>query len=94
MARLSEEKIAQIQQLYSEIGIYSQVAKQVGCSPSTVKKYCTMAAIPVNKQIRKFDQEICEIFNLDLTLFLEKNVKLSTLTHEELNDMKELWEEI
>ena len=40
MARLTEEKINEIRRLYSEIGIYSQVAKQVGCSPSTVKKIC------------------------------------------------------
>ena len=30
MARLSNEKIAEIQKLYAEIGIYFQVVKKVG----------------------------------------------------------------
>lgn len=43
MARLSEEKIKEIQELYATIGVYSRVAKMVGCSPATVKKYTTIA---------------------------------------------------
>lgn len=95
MARLTEEKILEIQRLYKEIGIYSQVAKQVGCSPSTVKKYCT-AAEPINKSkvIRKFEGQIPEISDLDLTFFLEKSIYLTTLTLQEKENMKELWEEL
>lgn len=93
MARLSNEKIAEIQQLYSEIGVYSQVAKQVGCSPSTVKKYCTAAEAKPTKKL-EFNGKICEISDIDLTLFLEKKNNLTTLTHKELEEMKELWEEL
>lgn len=93
MARLSQDKIEEIQRLYSEIGIYSQVAKQVGCSPSTVKKYCTVAeAKPVVKL--KFAGSPCEISDINVTLFLEKNVNLTTLTHDELVDMERLWKEL
>ena len=45
MAKISDEKIAQIQAKYKELGVYSQVAKIVGCSPATVKKYTSMEDI-------------------------------------------------
>lgn len=93
MARLSNEKIAEIQRLYAEIGVYSQVAKQVGCSPSTVKKYCMAAeALPTKKL--KFNGQICEISDINLTLFLENRDNLTTLTHDELEEMKVLWNEL
>lgn len=94
--RISEEKIAQIIQLYQDIGIYSKVAKMVGCSPSTVKKYCTgaIAAITVNKPKILFDKKIRKVDNIDLSFFLESYPNLTTLTSEELEDMKGLWKEI
>lgn len=39
MARLSDEKIQEIINEYKKIGTYSGVAKKVGVSASTVKKY-------------------------------------------------------
>ena len=39
MAKLSAEKIELIQKLYAQYGVYSRVAKEVGCAASTVKKY-------------------------------------------------------
>ncbi len=39
MARLSEEKIQKIQDVYKKIGTYSGTAKICGNSISTVKKY-------------------------------------------------------
>lgn len=93
MARLSQDKIEEIQRLYSEIGIYSQVAKQVGCSPSTVKKYCTAAEVkPIVKL--EFAGAPCEISDIDVTLFLEKDISLTTLTHDELAEMERLWKEL
>lgn len=93
MARLSEEKIAQIQKLYSELGVYSQVAKQIGCSPATVKKYC-VAAEPIPVKKLEFTGQICEISDINISLFLEKDVYLTTLTYDELNEMKGLWNEL
>ncbi len=46
MARLTEEKIALIQQTYLQVGTYSGTAKIVGCSPTTVKKYAEMNRCP------------------------------------------------
>ena len=93
MGRLSQDKIEEIQRLYSEIGVYSQVAKQVGCSPSTVKKYCTAAAVkPIVKL--EFAGAPREISDIDVTLFLEKDISLTTLTHDELAEMERLWKEL
>ena len=94
MARLSNEKIAEIQQLYSEIGIYSQVAKKVGCSPSTVKKYCTAAAVEQQVNKLEFNSDIPSIDTINLTFFLENNQYLTTLTNDEQKEMKELWNEL
>ena len=95
MARLSNEKIAEIQALYAEIGIYSQVAKKVGCSPATVKKYCNdVAAVTVPKEIIQFNQDILPISEIDLTFFLNDRPNLTTLTNEEFEELKGLWEEI
>ena len=57
MAKLSDEKIAEIQKRYSECGVYAQVARELGVSPATVKKYVSSSdsarspkvSIPVTK---------------------------------------------
>lgn len=93
MAKLSNEKIAQIQKVYAENGTYSGTAKIVGCSPATVKKYCSLeikiepiSRIPFNGIIPKVEdiswpskEHFCE---------------LGRLTEEELLEIQELWEEI
>lgn len=93
MARLSEEKISEIRRLYSEIGIYSQVAKITGCSPSTVKKYCT-APIEQTDIKLEFNKTIPKISDIDFSLFLENKDSFTTLSHLEKNLMKELWDNI
>ena len=95
MARLSNEKIAEIQKLYAEIGIYSQVAKKVGCSPSTVKKYCNDgAAVTVKKEVVKFNGIIPTVDEVNLTFFLDTRDNLTTLTPDEKEELKGLWEEL
>ena len=95
MARLSNEKIAEIQKLYAEIGIYSQVAKKVGCSPATVKKYCNdVAAVTVEKEIVKFNGTIPKLDEINLTFFLDTRDNLTTLTPDEKEELKGLWEEL
>ena len=93
MAKLSEEKITQIQQLYAEIGIYSQVAKIVGCTAATVKKYCTMAA-PQPKTIIPFSSFIVPIKDMNLKNFRGKRAELCLLTDYEQSEIERLWEEI
>ena len=95
MARLSDEKIAEIRRLYAEIGVYSQVAKMVGSSAATVKKYCSDGTAAIQqKTITPFSGTIPNVNDIDLTFFLEKSTYLTTLTPEETKGIEELWQEI
>lgn len=94
MAKLSAEKISQIQQLYNEIGVYSQVAKLVGCSAATVKKYCTAAATQSNKTIIPFSSIIVPIKDMNLDSFRGKRAELLLFTDCEQSEIERLWEEI
>ena len=92
MAALSAEKIKEIQRLYKEIGTYSGVAKAVGSSPATVKKYVTAntpATEPSNKT--NFDSGKIGTFKVDFNKTLSL---LGKLTKEEIEDIKNLWGEI
>lgn len=62
MARLTEEKIQQIKEAYAKDPVYSHVAKQLGVSPATVKKYATGEATPVKK--KKRDPDIIDFESL------------------------------
>lgn len=46
MARITEEQKELINELYVEIGVKSQVAKIVGCSPASVTKYLIPDYVP------------------------------------------------
>lgn len=93
MAKLSDEKIIQIQKVYSENGTYSGTAKIVGCSPATVKKYCSLgikiepiSRIPFNGEIPKVE---------DISWPSKENFcEMGRLTEEELKEIHALWEEI
>ena len=94
MAKISAEKILEIQRVYSETGIYSQTAKIVGCSPSTVKKYCTgeYTIQQTTKPIKIFDKTFPKVEDIAFS-FREKEF-LSTYTLQEEEEMKGLWEEL
>lgn len=52
MARLSEEKIKQIQEEYAKDPVYSHVAKKCGTTAATVKKYVSGETSPAKtKQV-------------------------------------------
>ena len=96
MAKLTQEKINKIIEIYNEVGTYSGTAARVGCSPATVKKYVTAGAqvqeiLP--KNITPFSGEIKDIEDIDFGA-LEDIGKLSLLTEEEKEEIRELWEEI
>lgn len=93
MAKITEEKILEIQQAYKEIGTFSGVAKKLGCSPATVKKYATaiITKEPEQKDIIKFNSTIPpkESINFDA---LKSEWTLLSLEEEEA--LKELRGEI
>ena len=95
MAKLTEEKIIQIQQLYAEIGIYSQVAKIVGCTAATVKKYCTLNVTPpATQKIVPFSGLIAPVTEDTMRPFIGKRAELLLLTDYEQSEIERLWEEI
>lgn len=105
MAKISQEKIDEILRLYREIGVYSKVAKQVGCSPATVSRYvklydgshCGQTNENVSeKNVIHFEGEVVPITQLFNDEYIEKfNLTLQDgLSAEELNELKVLWEEM
>ena len=49
--KITQDKIIQINELYLQYGTYSAVAKEVGCAPSTVKKYVDPDYKPIQRQV-------------------------------------------
>lgn len=50
--RITEEQKELINELYAEIGVKSQVAKIVGCSPSTVTRYLIEGYVPKTDRVK------------------------------------------
>ncbi len=78
--RISDETIEQIQILYKELGVKSQVAKKLGISASTVSKYLKEEK-PILVEDKKFEGQIGEfdVKNLDC---------LFTLKEEEIKELE------
>lgn len=96
MARLTEEKIQEIVKEYQVIGTYSGVAKKVGVSPTTVKKYIeqTKPTEPIEKKEKiPFDEPIPDASCVYIPP-LEERGKWICLSPDELYEMKELRKEI
>lgn len=98
MAKISPEQIEKMCQLYAEIGVYSKVAKMVGSSPATVKKYVSLYSQfsdspPARKEdIIHFDGNIPPVESISIQQFMDDI--LCGRSIEEDNDLKQLWEEI
>ena len=94
-AKVTQDDIVKINELYIKFKTYAEVARQTGFSPSTVKKYVQKGYIPLSKiKIITFKKEeipnsYCENFKK------EKNYgKLCVLSDLEKEEIKELWKEI
>lgn len=95
MAKLSEEKIAEIRRIYKELGTYSGTAKAVGCSPASVKKYCQEEYIsdPAVRVI--FNGILPSVEKLSWPSKEEEEISnMARLTEAELEEIKELWKEL
>jgi len=95
MAKLTDEKINEIRKSYAELGIYSQVAKLCGCSPSTVKKYCTGEyELEYATPAITFNEGIPDVADIKWSKVKEDLAKMSELSEEEFAEIKELWKEL
>lgn len=92
MAKLTEEKIKAIQEAYIRLGTYSGVAKELGCSAATVKKYVASdSSVSVKSSIAPFEGEITPVEMIDFDFVL---YEWTHLIDEEIREVKKLQEEM
>lgn len=98
MARtITKEQIIQINERYLELGSYAAVARELGVSPTTVKKYVAEGYIPEKDRIiRHIDIGDCRAKIERFLLSKEdlSNPQLLVLTDAERKEIEELWEEL
>ena len=97
MARstITQDVIIKINELYLKIGTYSGVAKEIGCAPSTVKKYIIPDFVSQNKIQKKiFKKENLPEFSTEGLKNIENWGSLCLLSEVEKQEIKELWEEL
>lgn len=97
MARtvITDEKIIEINELYLKIGTYSGVAKEVGCAPSTVKKYIIPDFVSQTNITKKiFKREDFPEFSTEGLKNIENWGSLCLLSSEEKEEIRELWNEL
>lgn len=92
--KLTNEDIQNIKRAYSEIGTYTGVARKLGFSPATIKKYTTTSINIQAPIIKKHFQD--EIPSAESINWYSKEyiTGLGKLSEEEKEEIKDLWEEI
>ena len=94
--KITTDMIKQINELYQQFGTYAAVAREIGISPSTVKKYVDKFYIPESKRtIKRFDIHY-DLPDMDLSAFVgvENYGDLCVLSPEEAVGIQQLWEEL
>jgi len=96
MARaITEEEKLKMNELYLKIGTYSGVAKEIGCAPSTVKKYIIPGFVPEDKVEKKiFKWEDLPEFSTEGLRNIDNWGSLCVLNKEEKEEIRELWSEL
>jgi len=97
MARIKVDNdiIKQMNELYLKHKTYSGVAKEIGCAPSTVKKYIIegyTSETTLSKKI--FKQEDLPEFSNEMFKGVKNFGELCALSKEERVEIEELWSEL
>ena len=94
--RLTEDDKIRINELYLKYKTYSEVSRQTGFSPSTVKKYVIKDYKPSSELPKKEFrlEDIPEDINYNMFIEADNLGKLCILSNEEKEEMKELWKEL
>lgn len=91
--RVTQEDIIQINELYIKLKTKAAVARETGFSASTVSKYIIPNYKPAAElQQKKFTGDLPD-FNIEM-FAIENWTPLLSVTDEEFEEIKELWEEI
>lgn len=91
--RLTNEDIQNIRRAYSEIGTYAGVARKLGFSPATVKKYTQEEYTPDPTVRVPFNGKLPPVEELNWPTE-EEIGNMARLTEAELEEIKELWKEL
>lgn len=96
MARITEEQIQEINEIYHATHNKSLTARTVGVSVASVNKYIKEDYIPIAERMTyTFDKEVKGIDSQKLQFYSEKAIlDLFNITEEERADMIELQKEI
>lgn len=86
-----------INEAYARLGTYAAVSRELGFSPSTIKKYVDPAYKPDEggRPIKRYDRPL-PTFNFDVAKrFLFKRWdEMCELSDEEVEEIEELWGEL
>lgn len=96
MARkVQQADIERMLELYCQLGTYAAVAREVGFSASTVRKYILEnQVITPPAAVELFDTAKLNS-EIDYTMFLVPNWgDLCVLTNDEKNEVEQLWKEL
>ncbi len=94
---ISSEQVIQINERYAECHNYSQVARELGVSPSTVRKYVRPDyKIVAEVEIQHPDLPLLRLWaqNYSLSKTDMANPDILKLTEQEEEDLKVLWKEL
>ena len=95
--KVTNEDILRINELYYKHKIYAEVARQTGFAASTVKKYIIPNWQPVAMEnIIRFDLSQLPDYKEAVKIFqgVDNYGYLCQLTPSEIEEIKELWEEL
>ena len=96
--RVQESDITRMLELYKELGTYAAVAREVGFSASTVRKYIIenngTAAINVPVEIQVFNTELAPLEDFANLFAIPNWGDLCVLSDEEKTEISELWKEL
>lgn len=95
MTRITQDDIIRMNTLYLKIKTYAGVARETGFSPTTVKKYIIPNFKPMEEvKVKKFEGDIT-LASIEFEKFrVPKWNEFILLTDEEIEEIKELWEEM
>lgn len=95
MARVTNEDILRMNEIYYKTHVFAEVARQTGFSASTVRKYVDVNWKPVElDKIIKFDLNNLPEFDTTPFKHVSDYGAMCILNDEEIDQIRELWKEL